>query len=118
MSYPRLGSPWASRVDKGGSAFAGLPFWGDSHETRSSTWDPMVDRPTERSGTFSWNKSKTADRGSGGNDSVKAWPVHGKSTANNSTCPTLLDEIDYTPPSYTQGLDLAHKTANTVGWDI
>jgi len=58
------------------------------------------------------------DRGSGWNDSVEAWRVHGKSTANNTTCPTLRDEVDYTQLSYTQGLDLAHKTANTVEWDI
>ena len=57
------------------------PFWGDGHETNSSTWDPTVDRPTGRSDTFSWNRSHTIDRGSGWNDSVEAWRVHGKSTA-------------------------------------
>ena len=93
-------------------------FWGDGHETNSSTWDPRVDRPIGRSHTFSWNNSETSDRGSESNDSVEAWRVHGKSIANNTTCPTLLNEVDYTPLSYTPELDLVHKTANTVAWDI
>ena len=95
-----------------------LLFWGDGHATNSSTWDPTADRPTERSGTFSWNRSKTSDWGSGGNGSVDVWLVHGKSTGNNSTCPTLLAEVDHTRLSYSPGLGLGHKTANTVGWDI
>ena len=92
--------------------------WGDGHETNSSTWDPTVDRPIGRSHTFSWNNSETSDRGSGWNGSVVAWRVHGKSIANKSTCPALLHEVDYTRLSYSRGLDLAHKTANRVGWDI
>ena len=92
--------------------------WGDGHETSSSTWDPRVDRPTGRSHTFSWNNSETSDRGSGSNGSVAAWRVHGKSIANKSTCPSLLHEAAYTRLSYSRELDLVHKTANRVGWDI
>ena len=92
--------------------------WGDGHETSSSTWDPRINRPIGRSHTFSWNNSETNDRGSGSNGSVVAWRVHGKSIANKSTCPALLDEVDYTRLSYTPELDLGHKTANRVGWDI
>ena len=92
--------------------------WGDGHETSSSTWDPRVDRPIGRSHTFSWNNSETNDWGSGSNGSVVAWRVPGKSIANKSTCPALLDEVDYTRLSYTPELDLGHKTANRVGWDI
>jgi len=111
MSTPRLGYPSASRLGKGGSA-SWSAFLVDGRETNSSTWDPTVDQPTERSHTVSWNKSKTTDRGWWRNGSVEAWLVHGKSTANNATCHTLLDEVDYTPPSYNLGLGLAHKTVN------
>ena len=97
---------------------AGLPFWVDCYETISSTFGPKVGRPTERSYTFSWNRSQTTDRCSLGNGSVEAWQVHGRSTTNSSTCPTLLDEVDDTPHSYSRRLGLYHKTANKVKWDI